>query len=139
MLTAIGCAEARSCDFYFAVVTDFVTVAVAPGVHCVRAAMSVSTPLTINTPGVYIFRSTGALTSAVNVPVAYGGTANAANTSIFWVPTGAATLAANTTFLGTIMPGSSAAITLGANTTVTDGRLLSNSDVTVNTNTIAIP
>ena len=139
MLTAIGCAEARTCDFNYAVVTDFGTVAVAPGVHCVTAAMSVSTPLTINTPGVYIFRSTGALTSAVNVPVAYGGTANAANTSIFWVPTGAATLAANTTFLGTIMPGSSAAITLGANTTVTDGRLLSNSDVTVNTNTIAIP
>ncbi|MFA4827649.1 MAG: Ig-like domain-containing protein [Thermodesulfovibrionales bacterium] len=139
MLTAIACAEARTCNFNYAVVTDFGTVAVTPGVHCVTAAMSVSTPLTINTPGVYVFRSTGALTSAVNATVAYGGTANASNTSIFWVPTGAATLLANTTFLGTIMPGSSAAITLGANSTVTDGRLLSNSDVTVNTNTIAIP
>jgi hypothetical protein len=140
MLTAIGCAGARACNFNYGVATDFATVVgLAPGVHCVTGAMSVGSNFTISTPGVYIFRSTGALTTAATITVALGGTANAANTSIFWVPTGAVNILANVAFLGTIMPDASAAITLGANTTLLGGRVLSNSDVTLDNNTIAIP
>jgi hypothetical protein len=92
----------------------------------------------LSTPGVYIFRSTGALTSANTIVMAFGGTANATNTSVFWVPTGAASIGTNNTFLGTIMPDASAATTLGANTTLL-GRAMSNSDVTLSTNTITRP
>lgn len=140
MLTAIGCASTRACDFSYAAATDFAAVVgLAPGVHCVTGAMSVGSNLTISTPGVYIFKSTGNLTSANNVTVAFGGTANAANTSIFWVPSGFASIGTGNAFLGTIMPASSAASTLGATTTLLGGRVLSNSDVNLDTNTIAVP
>jgi len=140
MLTAIGCASARACDFSYAAATDFATVVgLAPGVHCVTGAMSVGSNLTISTPGVYIFKSTGNLTSANTINLTLGGTANATNTSIFWVPTGSASIGTNNAFLGTIMPDASAASTLGANTTLLGGRVFSNSAVTLDTNIIAIP
>jgi hypothetical protein len=139
MLTAIGCASGRACTVNYAGATDFGGMTLAPGVHCVTGAMSVGSNLTLSTPGVYIFLSTGALTSANTINVAYGGTANATNTSVFWVPTGAASLGTNNAFLGTIMPDASAASTLGANTTVLDGRVFSNSAVNLDNNTIAIP
>jgi hypothetical protein len=140
MLTAIGCASARACDFNYAAATDFATVVgLAPGVHCVTGAMSVGSNLTISTPGVYIFKSTGNLTSANTINLTLGGTANATNTSIFWVPTGSASIGTNNAFLGTIMPDASAASTLGANTTLLGGRVFSNSAVNLDTNTIAIP
>lgn len=140
MLTAIGCATARPCDFNYLVATDFATVVgLAPGVHCVTGAMSVGSNLTLSTPGVYIFRSTNALTSAPTINVGFGGTANATNTSVFWVPRGAASIGANNAFIGTIMPDISAATTLGANTTLLPGRAFSNSAVTLDTNTITIP
>jgi hypothetical protein len=140
MLTAIGCASARPCNFNYAGATDFATVVgLAPGVHCVTGAMSVGSNLTISTPGVYIFKSTGNLTSANTINLTLGGTANATNTSIFWVPTGSASIGTNNAFLGTIMPDASAASTVGANTTLLGGRVFSNSAVTLDTNTIATP
>jgi hypothetical protein len=142
MLTAIACATARPCSagvaFNFGADHDFGGDTLEPGVYCVTGGMSVGSNLTISTPGVYIFRSTGALTTANTISVAFGGTANAANTSIFWVPTGAASIGTNNAFLGTIMPAASAAVTLGANTTLL-GRAMSNSDVTLSTNTITRP
>lgn len=140
LLTAIGCASARPCDFNYPGATDFATViGLTAGVHCVTGAMSVGSNLTLSNPGVYIFRSTGNLSSAPTITLAFGGTANAANTSIFWVPTGFASIGANNAFLGTIMPDGSAATTLGANSTLLPGRAFSNSDVTLDTNTITIP
>lgn len=140
MLTAIGCAAGRGCDFNYGAATDFATVAgLAPGVHCVTGAMSVGSNMTLSTPGVYIFRSTGNLTSANTITLAFGGTANASNTSVFWVPTGFASLGTDNAFIGTIMPDASAATTLGANTTLLPGRAFSNSDVTLSTNTITKP
>jgi hypothetical protein len=140
MLTAISCASARPCNFNYGVATDFGgAVGLQPGVHCVTGAMSVGSTLTLTNPGVYIFRSSGALTSANTIVMSFGGTANATNSSVFWVPTGAAAIGANVTFLGTIMPDADAASGLGANTTLIPGRVFSNSDVTLNTNTIAIP
>lgn len=140
MLTAIGCAVARPCDFSYGAATDFATVVgLAPGVHCVTGGMSVGSNLTLSTPGVYIFRSTGSLSSANTINVAFGGTANDTNTSVFWVPGAAASIGTNNAFLGTIMPDASAATTLGANTTLLPGRAFSNSAVTLNTNTITRP
>ena len=96
MLTAIGCAIGRTCDYNYTGVTDFSAMAaiepLQPGVHCVTGgAMNVSSPviLELTNPGVYIFRSSGALTSANGVTVRFSGSANAANSSVFWVPNGA--------------------------------------------------
>ena len=143
MLTAISCASARACSagsaFNINADYDFGGKTLAPGVYCVAGGMSVGSNLTLSTPGVYIFRSTGALTSSNTITMAFGGTANATNTSVFWVPTGAASIGSDNAFLGTIMPGASAATTLGANTTLLPGRVLSNSDVTLDKNTIAKP
>jgi hypothetical protein len=139
MLVAVGCAQARTCDFSYATSHDFGGNTLAPGVYCVTGGMSVGSNLTITTPGVYVFLSTGALTSANNITVQLSGAANATNTSIFWVPTGAASIGTGDTFLGTIMPAASAASTLGANTTLLGGRVFSNSAVTLDTNTITIP
>lgn len=147
METAISCALARQCNYNYTVATDFSAVnavsPLQPGVYCVDAAMSVSSPvmLTLVNPGVYIFRSTGALTSAPGVTVQLGGTATAANTSIFWISSGAASgvsIGANNVFLGTIMVSPGAA-TLGADTTLLGGRVLSSSAVTLDKNAITIP
>lgn len=139
MLTAIGCASARACDYNIATAHDFGGDILQPGVYCVAGAMSVGSDLTLTNPGVYIFRSTGGLTSANTITMAFGGTANATNTVVFWVPTGAASIGSNNVFLGTIMPDADAATTLGANTTLIPGRAFSNSAVTLSTNTITIP
>lgn len=142
MLTAITCASARACSvgaaFNFPAAHDFGGNTLNPGVYCVTGAMSVGSNLTLTNPGVYIFRSTGALTSSNTITMAFGGIANATNTSIFWVPSGLASIGTDNAFLGTIMPDLSAATTLGANTTLL-GRAFSNSDVTLSTNTITRP
>jgi hypothetical protein len=145
MQTALGCALARPCDFNYGVATDFGGMTLAPGVHCVTAAMSVGSNLTLSTPGIYIFRSTGALTTAASVVVAFGGSANATNTGVFWVSSGPASnvsIGATNVFLGTIMVGNlgdPGAATVGANTTLLPGRVLSTNAVTLDTNQIAIP
>jgi hypothetical protein len=139
MQTAFGCANTRICDFSYAAATDFATLGVlAPGVHCVSGAMSVGSPLNLSAPGVYIFRATGTLTSASNIQVAFTGTANAANTTVFWVPNGATSIGAGNTFLGTIMS-SSGAITMGATSTLIPGRVLSGAAVTLSSNTVTKP
>jgi len=145
MQTGLGCGLTRTCDFNYAAATDFGGMALAPGVHCVAAAMSVGSNLTLTTPGVYIFRSTGALTSAPSVTVALAGTANAGNTAIFWVTSGAGSnvsIGATNVFLGSILCGAAGdpcAATLGANTTLLAGRVLATNAVTLDTNQIAIP
>ncbi|MBI3525759.1 MAG: Ig-like domain-containing protein [Betaproteobacteria bacterium] len=138
MTAAITNINGRTCDFNYGVATDFGGLTLAPGVHCVAGAMSVGSTLSLSTPGNYYFRSTGGLTSASTITVQFTGTANAANTSVFWVPVGGATLNANNTFIGTILS-STAAITLGANTTLLPGRVMSGSAVTLSTNTITRP
>lgn len=145
MQTGLGCALARTCDFNYAAPHDFGGDVLAPGVHCVTGAMSVGSDLTLSDPGVYIFRSDGALTTAASVTVAFGGTANAGNTALFWVSSGAASnvsIGATNVFLGTILCGAAVdacAATLGANTTLLSGRVLSTNAATLDTNQIAIP
>jgi hypothetical protein len=79
------------------------------------------------------------------VVVAFGGSANATNTGVFWVSSGPASnvsIGATNVFLGTIMVGNlgdPGAATVGANTTLLPGRVLSTNAVTLDTNQIAIP
>jgi hypothetical protein len=141
MQKAVTCANNRSCDVNYAAAQDFGGMTLGPGVYCVNGAITITGTLSLNAPGVYIFRASGVgtLDTAANAIVQLTPPATATNTSVFWVPVGATTLAANTTFLGTIME-NSAAITVGANTTLLGGRALSGAAVTsTNNDTIAIP
>lgn len=86
----------------------------APGVYCTTAssAASIGTAgITLSGAGTYIFRINGALTSVMNSHVTL---ANGASTcDVFWTPTEATTLGANSTFRGTNIDASG--ITLGVN------------------------
>ncbi len=106
----------------------------SPGVYCSTGAMDVAGPLTLSGNGTYIFRPVGALTSTAGATITLTG-ANACN--IFWTPTQATTLAANTTFFGTIID--NAGITIGANTTLSGRALAFGGTVTTDTNTITAP
>jgi len=81
----------------------------APGVYCSSGAMNVGGPLTLSGSGTYIFRPDGALTSTAGALVTLTG---ASACDVFWTPTQATTLAANTTFVGTVID--DAGITVGA-------------------------
>jgi uncharacterized repeat protein (TIGR01451 family) len=105
-----------------------------PGVYCGDAAMDVGGPLTLSGSGTYIFRSVGALTSTAGAIVTLTG---ASACDIFWTPGAATTLAANTTFSGTII--SNAGVTMGANTTLAGRSLAGGGTVTTDTNTITVP
>lgn len=105
-----------------------------PGVYCSTGAMDVGGPLTLNGAGTYIFRPDGALTSTTGAIVTLSG---ASACDVFWTPTQATTLAANTTFQGTVI--SDAGITILANTTWTGRALAFNGTVSTDTDTITVP
>ncbi|HAI98799.1 TPA: hypothetical protein DCL30_04685 [Candidatus Peribacteria bacterium] len=104
-----------------------------PGVYCSTGAMNVGGPLILSGNGTYIFRSGGALTSTAGAIVTLIG---ASACSVFWTPTQATTLAANTTFAGIVMD--DAGITVGANTTWTGMALAFGGTVTTDTNFLTI-
>lgn len=106
-----------------------------PGVYCSTGAMNVGGPLTLNGNGTYIFRAVGALNSTAGAVVTLAGGASACN--VFWTPTAATTLAANTTFAGTVID--NAGITVGANTTWSGLALAFGGTVTTDTDTISVP
>lgn len=105
-----------------------------PGVYCSSGAMNVGGPLTLNGSGTYIFRSGGALTSTAGAIVTLSG---ASACDVFWTPIAATTLAANTTFAGTVI--SNAGVTIGANTTWSGRSLAFGGTVTSDTDTITVP
>lgn len=105
-----------------------------PGVYCSSGAMDVGGPLTLSGAGTYIFRPVGALTSTAGAVVTLTG---ASACDVFWTPTQATTLAANTTFAGTVID--NAGITVGANTTWTGRALAFGGTVTTDTDTITVP
>ncbi len=107
----------------------------APGVYCSTGAMNVGGALTLNGSGTYIFRPVGALDSTAGAIVSVMGGASACD--VFWTPTGATTLAANTTFVGTVI--GNAGVTAGANTTWLGRSLTFGGTVTSDTNTITVP
>jgi len=107
-----------------------------PGVYCSAGAMDLGGPLTLNGSGTYIFRIDGALTSTAGAIVTLNG---ASACDVFWTPTAATTLAANTTFMGNIIQPGSSAITVGANTTWTGRALAFGGTISSDTDTITVP
>jgi uncharacterized repeat protein (TIGR01451 family) len=105
-----------------------------PGVYCSTGAMDIGGPLTLSGTGTYIFRPDGALTSTAGSVVTLAG---ASVCDVFWTPSSATTLAANTTFVGTII--ADAGVTVGANVTWTGRSLAFGGTVTTDTDTISVP
>lgn len=106
----------------------------SPGVYCSVGAMNIGGPLTLDGSGTYIFRAVGALTSTAGAVVTLAG---ASACDVFWTPTAATTLGANTTFSGTVI--SNAGITVGANTTWAGRALAFSGTVTTDTTTLSTP
>ena len=131
---AITDANSRICDVNSAGGIDLGGQTFGPGVYCYAGAISITGTFIMNGPGLYIFRSASTLNTTANSIVALNGGATAG--SVFWVPVGATTLGANSTFKGTLM-GQSAAITLGDNATLQNGRVLTGSAATLANNVIS--
>lgn len=130
---AITDGNSRICDVTFAGGIDLGGQTFGPGVYCYAGAISITGTLTLNGPGVYIFRTALTLNSTVNSVVALNNGATADN--VTWLPVGPTTLAANSVFKGNIL-GQSAAITVGDNTTLLNGRVLTAAAVTLRNNQI---
>lgn len=109
----------------------------APGCYSSGGAMDITLngTVTLNGAGVYIFRPAGALTSGANSRVVAAG--GACESDVFWTPTGATTLGANTEFLGTIID--DADITFGHLANLSGRALAFGGTVTTDTNTITVP
>jgi uncharacterized protein YjdB len=131
--TAITDANSRACDVTFAANIDLGGLALPPGVYCYAGTISVTGTLNLNGPGVYIFRTAQTLNTTANSRVLLANGATAENVS--WVPTGPTTLGANSVFVGSVL-GQSAAMTVGDNTTLLTGRVLSAAAVTLRNNQI---
>jgi hypothetical protein len=131
--TAITDANGRTCDVTFAGDIDLGGLVLAPGVYCYAGTISITGTLALNGPGDYIFRTALTLNTTANSVIALTNGANAENVS--WVPVGPTTLGANSVFKGSILA-KSAAITVGDNTTLLNGRVLSAAAVTLSNNQI---
>lgn len=137
-LTALGsnlCTENLGVVVNLSSVGAHPTGAYTPGVYCSTGAMSIGTGgITLSGAGTYIFRADGALTTVDNSVVTLAN--GASSCDVFWTPTAATTLGANTSFVGTVIDNANA-ITLG-NLTSWIGRALSlgAGTVTTNANTI---
>jgi hypothetical protein len=132
--TAITDANSRTCDVTFAGDIDLGGLVLAPGVYCYAGSISVTGTLALNGPGLYLFRTALTLNTTANSVIALTNGASADN--VIWVPVGPTTLGANSAFKGSIL-GKSAAITVGDNTTLLNGRVLSGAAVTQSNNQIA--
>jgi hypothetical protein len=131
---AITDANSRTCTTTSASGIDLGGLTLTPGVYCYAGAISITGTFTMNGPGLYIFRTTSTLNSTANSIVALTNGATADNA--FWLPVGPSTLGANSVFKGSIL-GQAAAITVGDNTTLLTGRVLSAAAVTLRNNQIA--
>ncbi|MFH0852272.1 MAG: ice-binding family protein [bacterium] len=106
-----------------------------PGVYCTSGAASIGTGgITLSGSGTYIFRISGALTTVANSVVTLAG---ASACDVFWTPTAATTLGANSTFVGTNIDDSG--ITIGSTVTWTGQALAFGGTVTTDTDTITVP
>ena len=106
----------------------------SPGVYCIDGAASIGggSTITLTGSGTYIFRMDGALTTSANSVVVLAGGASACN--IWWTPTAATTLGANSTFQGTDI--SPAGITIGSTVNWSGRALAFGGTVTTTTDTI---
>lgn len=106
-----------------------------PGVYCVTGSASIGGggTVTLNGAGTYIFRMDGALTSTANSIVVLANGASACD--VWWTPTAATTLGANSTFLGTDIDASGVAI--GSNVTWVGQALAFGGTVSTDSDTIS--
>lgn len=134
----------QACTFTFApgaidLATDTTHGAIGvytPGVYCTSGAASIGTAgIALSGAGTYIFRINGALTTVANSAVTLPG--GASSCDVFWTPTAATTLGANSTFRGTIIDASG--ITIGANSLLTGRALAFGGTVMTDTDTITVP
>jgi uncharacterized protein YjdB len=130
---AIADTKLRACTTEFLGNIDLGGLILAPGVYCATGTINITGKLRLNTPGLFIFRTAQTLDSAANSEVAFTNGATADN--VTWLPVGATTIAANSIFKGTILS-EAAAITVGDNATLLNGRVLSNAAVTLSNNQI---
>ena len=132
LTVAITDANSRTCTVSSASGVDLGGLVLPPGVYCYDGAISITGTLILNGPGLYIFRTKMTLNATAGAVVA---TLNADPSQVFWVPVGATTLGANGQFKGSIL-GQSSAITVGDNTNLLTGRVLSQAAVTLASNKI---
>ena len=142
--SALSALAVQPCTFTFAPgAIDFATDTThgaigvyTPGVYCTSAAASIGTGgITLSGAGTYIFRVNGALTTVANSAVTLAGGASACD--VFWTPTAATTLGANSTFVGTDIDASG--ITIGSTVTWTGRALAFGGTVSTTTDTISTP
>lgn len=108
-----------------------------PGVYCTGSSSAASigaAGITLSGAGTYIFRINGALTTVANSHVTLAG---ASACDVFWTPTAATTLGANSTFVGTNIDASG--ITIGSTVTWIGRALAFGGTVTTDTDTITAP
>ena len=130
---AITDANSRACTVSSAAGIDLGGKILPPGVYCYAGAITMTGTFIMDGPGLYIFRTASTLDTSANAIVAVAGGASASD--VFWIPVGPTTLGANGAFLGAIL-GQSAAITVGDNTTLLGGRVLTAAAVTLKNNVI---
>ena len=107
-----------------------------PGVYCISGAASIGGGGTITLTGVgtYVFRMDGALNTSANSIVTAAG---ASACDVWWTPTAASTLGANSTFLGTNIDASG--VTIGNNVTWNGQALSFGGTVSTIGDTITVP
>lgn len=133
--------NAQPCTFTFApgainLATDTThgTVGVyEPGVYCITGAADIGGggTITLQGAGTYIFRMDGALNSSANSVVALAG---ASVCDVWWTPTQATTLGADSNFAGTVIDASG--ITIGNNVTWVGQALAFGGTVTTDSDTL---
>ncbi len=144
--TALTNLNSQACTFTFAAGaidlaadTTHGTLGVyTPGVYCTSGAGAASIGtggITLSGSGTYIFRINGALTTVANSNVTLTNGASAGD--VFWTPTAATTLGANTTFIGTDID--AAGITIGSTVTWTGRALAFGGTVSTDADTITVP
>jgi hypothetical protein len=105
-----------------------------PGKYAITGAADIGGggTITLRGKGTYIFQMDGALNTSANSIVRYEEGASPCN--VFWIPTAATTLGANSTFLGTVIDDSG--ITIGSNVTWLGRALAFGGTVSTDTDTI---
>jgi len=108
-----------------------------PGVYSITGAANIGGggTITLNGAGTYIFRMDGALNTSADSKVIYINGASPCD--IFWTPTQATTLGANSTFVGTDIDASG--ITIGSTVTWTGRALAFGGTVSTAADTITVP
>lgn len=117
--------------------TDFPTNVYEPGVYCIDGAATIGggETITLSGSGTYIFRMDGALTtSAGSIVILADG---AAACDVWWTPTAATTLGANSTFIGTVI--ADAGITIGSTVNWIGRALAFGGTVSTDADTVTVP